>query len=172
LVASRPDHVLLDQFSNPANPRVHRERTAPEIEHSIGVPDVLLCGVGTGGTLTGVRSYFKRKNPQFRIVAIEPKSSIPGCALHRIQGIGDGFTPDNLDASLIDEHIEVNDEEAFEGMRRLVRQEGILAGISTGAAVAALEKLDQRYKGKRIIFFVTDRGERYLSMNVFGGKES
>lgn len=168
LVEEDANRVLLDQFSNPANPLVHMRITAVEIENCIGIPDVLVSGIGTGGTLTGIGRYFKEKNPNMKIIAIEPKSSIKGCEYHRIQGIGDGFKPDNLDESLIDDVVEINDEEAFSGMRKLVAREGILGGISSGAGVAALEKVDALFKNKKIIFFVTDRGERYLSMNIFG----
>lgn len=168
LVLANDNWLLLDQFSNPENPKVHRETTAVEIEKAMGIPDVLLVGVGTGGTLSGVGSYFKEKNPDMKIIAIDPKSSIPGCVLHSIQGIGDGFTPENLDETLIDEFVEVNDQEAFNGMTQLLEREGILAGISTGAAVAAINKINQDLENKRIVYFITDRGERYLSMNLFG----
>lgn len=171
LVNSHENWLLLDQFSNPENPRVHREKTAVEIEKDIGIPDVIVAGVGTGGTLSGVGSYFKKKNPHIQILAIEPVSGIPGCTLHSIQGIGDGFTPENLDTHLIDDFIVVTDQEAFAGMQLLLEKEGILAGISTGAAVAALRKINEHMENKKIVYFITDRGERYLSMNLFGKGE-
>ncbi len=164
-------HYLLDQFSNPENPAVHERTTAVEIEQAMGIPDVIVAGIGTGGTLTGVGGYFKKKNPQLQIIAIEPKSSIEGCVFHRIQGIGDGFIPENLDESLIDAFVEVNDEEAFMGMKRLLKKHGLLAGISTGAAVAALKKIHHQFQDKKILFFATDRGDRYLSMNILNEGE-
>lgn len=170
LVARDPRGVLLDQFSNPANPLVHYQTTAVEIDRDMGAFDLLVTGIGTGGTLTGLGRYFKKKYRQTKIVAIEPKSSIAGCAYHRIQGIGDGFVPDNLEASLIDHYVEVDDEEAFSGMNSLVEEEGILAGISSGACLAAVKKIIASYDNKKIIFLVTDRGERYLSMNILGRK--
>ena len=171
LVDSNADWLLLDQFSNPENPRIHRETTAIEIETAMGIPDILVAGVGTGGTLSGVGGYFKEKNPDLKIMAIDPVSGIPGCALHSIQGIGDGFTPENLDETLIDSFVEISDTEAFAGMKQLLEREGILAGISTGAAVAALNKINQLVENKKIVYFITDRGERYLSMNLFGEED-
>lgn len=168
MVRSDPRCVLLDQFSNPANPRIHEEETAREIEEAMGIPDILVCGVGTGGTLTGVGRYMKRQNPGFRIYAVEPRSSLPGTSLHRIQGIGDGFEPENLDRSLIDGFLPVYESEAFGGIRRLFRREGIFAGVSTGAMVSGVGRLNRIHTGKRILFFAADRGERYLSMDIWG----
>ncbi len=168
------DVFLPDQFSNPANPEVHRRTTGPEILAALdGRVDALVAGVGTGGTITGVGEVLRARNPACRIVAVEPASSAvlsggpPGP--HRIQGIGAGFVPAVLNRALIDEVIAVSDERAIELARRLAREEGILAGISCGAAVAGALELAARPElaGKRIVVILPDSGERYISTPFF-----
>src|SRR5450631_4396319 len=184
IVASDPDrYVLLQQFKNPANPAIHEATTGPEIwEDTDGAIDIFVSGVGTGGTITGVSRYLKeiRKKP-IRSVAVEPAGSPvltqrrqgeplkPGP--HKIQGIGAGFVPDVLDLSLVDEIEQVSNEEAVEYARRLAREEGILCGISSGAAVAVALRLAQRSEneGKTIVVVLPDSGERYLSSVLFEG---
>jgi len=163
-----------DQFNNPANPKIHRETTALEIWNDTeGKADVLVAGVGTGGTITGVAQAIKAKNPSFKAIAVEPADSPvlsggkPGP--HKIQGIGAGFIPGVLDRSVIDEIITVSNENAFEAARSLAKKEGILCGISSGAAVwAALEyaKRDDA-KGKRVVVILASTGERYISTDLF-----
>ena len=158
-----------DQFSNPANPAVHRRTTGPEIwEDTDGKVDIFVAGVGTGGTLTGVAEYLKAQNPAVRVVAVEPaKSAVleggaPGP--HGLQGIGAGFVPDTLNTAVYDEVIPVTDEEAFAARRALVRLDGVLAGISSGAALHAATVLARREEnaGKLIVALLPDTGERYL----------
>jgi len=174
LVAERPGYIMLQQFSNPANPEIHRLTTAEEIwRDTDGRVDILVCGVGTGGTITGVAEVIKERKPEFKAVGVEPTGSPvlsggkPGS--HKIQGIGAGFIPDVLRADLIDEVIKVTDENAGTIARRLAREEGILAGISSGAATwAALEVARrQENKGKLIVVVLPDTGERYLSTWLF-----
>ncbi len=164
--------VILQQFKNPANPKIHRETTAKEIlRDTNGNVDILVAGVGTGGTITGIAEVLKEKNPEFIAVAVEPAFSPvlsggePGS--HKIQGIGAGFVPDVLRTDLIDEIIQVKDEDAANTLLRLAREEGILAGISSGAATYAALELARREenKGKRIVVILPDTGERYLSMD-------
>jgi cysteine synthase A len=159
------------QFKKPANPKIHRETTAHEIlRDTDGKVDILVAGVGTGGTITGIAEVLKEKNPDFKAVAVEPISSPvlsggqPGP--HKIQGIGAGFVPDILRTDLIDEIIQVTDDDAASTLLRLAREEGILAGISSGAATWAAIELAKREenKGKRIVVILPDTGERYLSM--------
>ena len=170
------DAWMPQQFENPANPAIHEATTGPEIwEDTGGEIDCLVAGVGTGGTITGSSRYLKSKNSDFKSVAVEPSTSpvigggSPG--KHRIQGIGAGFVPKNLDTSLLDEVITVDDEEAFEWSRRLASEEGIMAGISSGANICAAAKLAARpeFKGKRIVTIMCSLGERYLSTPLFGG---
>lgn len=162
------------QFENPANPAVHEATTGPEIwEDTAGNIDAIVAGVGTGGTITGVARYIKARNPNFKAIAVEPKHSPvisggqPG--KHRIQGIGAGFVPKNLDTSIIDDVIQVEDETAFEWGRKLAREEGIMAGISSGANMWAAAQIAARpeFKGKRIVTIMCSLGERYLSTPLF-----
>jgi cysteine synthase A len=181
---SDPDrYVLLQQFSNPANPQIHHDTTGPEIwEDTRGQVDVLVAGVGTGGTISGVSRYIKRTLGHPLVsVAVEPSGSpvISQCRAgdelrpgpHRIQGIGAGFLPANLDLSVVDRVETVADEDAFLMAQRLMREEGILAGISCGAAVAAAVRVaqDEALQGKVIVVVLPDSGERYLSTALFNG---
>jgi cysteine synthase A len=163
-----------NQFKNPANPAIHRETTAKEIwDDTAGSVDIFVSGVGTGGTITGVAEMIKQKKPSFRAVAVEPADSPilsggnPGP--HKIQGIGAGFIPEVLNTSIIDEIITVTNDEAFETARKLANTEGILCGISSGAAMAAALKLAQKKetKGKRIVVILPSTGERYISTDLF-----
>lgn len=184
LAASHPDeYLLLQQFENPANPLIHEQTTGPEIWNDTdGSIDVLVSGVGTGGTLTGVSRYIKKTMGKAIVsVAVEPASSpvisqtLAGDAVqpapHKIQGIGAGFVPKNLDLSLVDRIERVTDDEAREMALRLMREEGILCGISCGAAMAAAVRLAQapEMQGKTIVVILPDSGERYLSTMLFDG---
>jgi cysteine synthase A len=168
------DAFIPDQFSNPANPEIHRRTTAEEIwADSDGKVDVLVAGVGTGGTITGTSEVLKQRNPSLHVVAVEPASSpvlsggLPGP--HKIQGIGAGFVPSVLNREVIDEIIPVGDEDAIETARLVSRREGILAGISCGAALWAAIEVGKRaeFKGKRIVVIMPDSGERYVSTPFF-----
>ena len=173
-LAARADVFLPDQFSNPANPEIHRRTTAPEIWEALdGKVDVFIAGVGTGGTITGTGEILKERNPACYVVAVEPAASAvlsgrpPGP--HKIQGIGAGFVPSVLNRAVIDEVIAVDDEDAIETARTLARREGILAGISGGAAAWAALELARRpeFRGARIVVILPDSGERYVSTPFF-----
>lgn len=175
LVDQGDQAFMPQQFDNPANPQIHEATTGPEIwQDSGGQIDAIVAGVGTGGTLTGVARYMKQKNPDFKAIAVEPKHSAvisggsPG--KHRIQGIGAGFVPQNLDTSLVDDVIQVDDEDAFAWGRMLAKEEGIVAGISSGANMWAAAQVAARpeMKGKRIVTIMASLGERYLSTPLFG----
>ncbi len=174
IVAADKNAYMPDQFANPANPQIHRETTAEEIWNDTeGRADILVAGVGTGGTITGVGQVMKSRKPAFRVVAVEPAGSpvLSGGQKgpHKIQGIGAGFVPAVLDRSVIDEVITVRDEDAFETGRALARQEGILCGISSGAAVWAALQVARRPEaaGKMIVVILASTGERYLSTDLF-----
>ena len=174
LAAEIPNSFIPSQFSNPANPAVHERTTGPEIwEDTDGVVDILVAGVGTGGTLSGTGAYLKAQNPAIQVVAVEPAGSpvlSEGRAgAHKIQGIGAGFVPETLDTAIYDEVIAIEDEEAFEAGRELAAHDGLLVGISSGAAVAAAAKLARRPENvdKNIVVILPDTGERYLSTAMF-----
>jgi len=174
LVETLPDAFMLQQFSNPANPEIHRKTTAEEIWRDTGgAVDAVVCGVGTGGTLTGVGSVLKARKPDVKMIAVEPDASpvlsggLPGP--HPIQGIGAGFVPDNLDVSLIDEIVRVESDDAFRYAREAARVEGIPVGISSGAALAASLEVASRpeMRGKLIVTILASSAERYLSTPLF-----
>ncbi|MBI1260140.1 MAG: cysteine synthase A [Rhizobiales bacterium] len=176
MLMEHPNSVMAQQFDNPANPQIHRETTAEEIWNDTdGKVDVVISGVGTGGTFTGVGSVLKKYKPGLRMVAVEPEDSPvlsggqPGP--HKIQGIGAGFAPGNLDASLIDEIVTIGNETAFEYARKAAREEGVPCGISSGAAIAAALEVACRpeMKGKTIVAIIPSFAERYLSTALFDG---
>ncbi len=174
LAAQTENSFIPGQFTNPANPRAHRETTGPEIwRDTDGKVDIFVAGVGTGGTVTGVGEYLKAQNPDVRVVAVEPAGSpvLSGGASgpHKIQGIGAGFVPDTLNRAVLDEILPVENEDAFAAGRELARREGVLAGISSGAALHAATVLAKRpeNRGKMIVVLLPDTGDRYLSTPLF-----
>ncbi|MFO0866622.1 MAG: cysteine synthase A [Gemmataceae bacterium] len=184
ILAETPNAFMPQQFENPANPEIHRKTTAEEIwRDTDGKADILVAGVGTGGTITGVSEVLKQRKPSFKSIAVEPVTSpvitqhkVQGVpkdqvkpGLHKIQGIGAGFIPGNLNVNVIDEVIQVQDEDAFETARRLAREEGLLCGISCGAAAYAAIQVAKRPEnaGKLIVVVLPDLGERYLSTPLF-----
>ena len=175
LSEENPNSYIPGQFTNPANPQAHYKTTGPEIwTDTDGTIDILVAGVGTGGTLSGAGKYLKEQNPEIKVIAVEPKDSpvlTEGRAgSHKLQGIGAGFVPYTLDMDIYDEVIDVTTEEAYEAARDLAREEGILAGISAGAALHAAAVLAERPygRGKNIVVIIPDSGEKYLSEPVFG----
>ena len=174
LAESDSNYFIPQQFQNPANPEVHRKTTAEEIWNDTdGKVDFLISGIGTGGTITGVSEVIKKRKPSFKAIAVEPKGSpvlsggAPGP--HKIQGIGAGFVPDILNTKIIDEIIQVDNDEAMAHAKRLMREEGIVVGISSGAALAAALQVARRKenKGKLVVVVLPDTGERYLSTDLF-----
>jgi cysteine synthase A len=180
LLKSNPNSFMPQQFKNPANPEIHRRTTAEEIwADTDGKVDILISGVGTGGTITGVSEVIKKRKPSFKAIAVEPVSSPvitqrkhgeelkPG--KHRLQGLGAGFIPGNLNMEIVDDVVQVKDDDAFEMSRRLAREEGMLCGISSGAAVVAAVQVGNRPEnaGKLIVVVLPDLGERYLSTSLY-----
>ena len=176
IVDAHKDAFMPDQFKNPANPKIHRETTAQEIwKDTDGRVDILVAGVGTGGTITGVAQMIKSLKPTFKAIAVEPEDSpvLSGgkAGPHKIQGIGAGFIPQVLDTGVIDEIVTVSNDESFDTSRMLAKTEGILCGISSGAAMAAALKIAKRResKGKCMVVILPSTGERYISTELFSG---
>lgn len=178
ILANTPNAIIAGQFTNPANPKAHRETTGPEIYEDLdGNVDVFIAGVGTGGTVTGVGEYLKSKNPDVKVIAVEPASSAvlsTGVAgAHKIQGIGAGFVPDVLNQNVYDEIITVENEDAFAAGKAFGRTEGVLVGISSGAALHAAIEVAKRpeNEGKNIVVLLPDTGDRYLSTTLFADED-
>ena len=176
LLKEIPDSVIPQQFQNPANPEIHRRTTAEEIwRDTDGKVDILVAGVGTGGTITGISEVIKTRKPSFRTVAVEPAASpvLSGgtAGPHKIQGIGAGFVPDNLNVQIVDEIIPVENDDAMAMARRPAREEGLLVGLSSGAALSAAVEVAARPEnaGKTIVVVIPSFGERYLSTVLFEG---
>jgi cysteine synthase A len=176
ITANTPNAYMLQQFRNSANPKIHRETTAEEIwTDTDGKVDILIAGVGTGGTITGIAEVIKQRKPNFQAIAVEPSNSpvLSGgtAGSHKIQGIGAGFVPDVLRLELIDEVIRVSDDQAMSYGRRLAKEEGLLSGISSGAALCAAIQVGKRTenRGKLIVMIQPSFGERYLSSPMFQG---
>jgi cysteine synthase len=174
ILKENPKAIMLQQFKNPANPEIHARTTAEEIWHDTeGMADVLVAGVGTGGTITGIGTTLKRRKPSFKVIAAEPEASPvlsggqPGP--HKIQGIGAGFIPDILDKTIIDKIVKVSNDDAFDTARRLAKEEGIFCGISSGAAMWAAISIAKKkeFKGSLIVVIIPDLGDRYLSTELF-----
>lgn len=168
---STGDYKALGQFDNKDNPDYHYKTTGPEIYNDINDVDIFVAGVGTGGTVSGIGKYLKEKNPNIKIVAVEPETSpmlTQGTAgPHKIQGIGANFVPGNFDSNVVDEVMLISNEEAFETVKEVGNKEGILLGISAGANIAAAKKLSIKYPDKKIITVAPDGAEKYMSMNIF-----
>lgn len=168
---STGNYKSLGQFDNKDNPDFHYKTTGPEIFEDIDDLDIFVAGIGTGGTVSGIGKYLKEKNPNIKIFGVEPEASplinknIAGP--HKIQGIGANFIPKNLDLSIIDEVLLITDDEAFDMMKRVSNEEGIMLGISSGANMAAAKKLAERFPGKKIVTIAPDGAEKYMSMNIF-----
>lgn len=175
LAKDNPNSFIPSQFANEANPKIHYLTTGPEIyEQMDGKIDYLVCGVGTGGTISGTGRYLKEKDPNIKVIAVEPAGSpvlsLNKAGAHKIQGIGAGFVPKTLDRSIIDKIICVDDEQAFATARLLAQREGILVGISSGAAMMAAIKIAQEVERANIVVILPDTGERYLSTTLFNGE--
>lgn len=171
LLDKNDNYKSIDQFNNEDNPKVHYETTGVEIFNQIPSVNIFVCGVGTGGTLSGVAKYLKEINPEIKIVAVEPKNSAVistgKSGSHCIQGIGAGFIPKNYDSSLVDFVMTIDDEEAYEGVRQMAEKEGVLVGISSGANIIAAMKLSQMYPHLNIVTIAPDGIEKYISMGIF-----
>ena len=171
LAAATPGSFIPSQFTNPTNPRAHYETTGVEIYNQVKDIDIFVCGVGTGGTISGVGKYLKEQNPNIKVVAVEPEGS-PVISKnkkgsHKIQGIGAGFIPKNYNENVVDEVMTITDEESYEGVRIMAQKEGILVGISSGANIYAALKLCEMYPDKKIVTVAPDGIDKYMSMGIF-----